>query len=194
MPSGTHEILMTRQRHEAERMGLHYDYRLVLGDKAYSWATKKELPEDGKPILLYEQPVHDRDYALSKKVIIPSGNYGAGVTTLDWARKAKAIKDGDKIIIDAGKHGKYLLKHVPSYEPTAWIFRRIDKSATLEKKASTSVQESTNRYLEKIAITLELYYHKATKKNKWFQPGQAPEGWISKEVRFHKAKKQGPTT
>ena len=40
-------VLFTRQRHEADRAGLHYDYRIVVGDKALSWATKKELPEEG---------------------------------------------------------------------------------------------------------------------------------------------------
>ena len=87
-PPSNSEILFTRQRHEADKAGLHWDYRLVHDDKAYSWATKKELPTPGKSIILFEQPVHDREYALSKKVIIPKGEYGAGITTLDWVRKA----------------------------------------------------------------------------------------------------------
>ena len=30
------QVLFTRQRHEADRAGLHWDYRIVIGDKAYS--------------------------------------------------------------------------------------------------------------------------------------------------------------
>lgn len=89
------KVLLTRQRHDAKRAGLHYDYRIVVGDKAYSWATKKELPDPGKSILLFEQPVHDSAYALSKKVVIPDGEYGAGVTTLDFVRKAQ-VAEGAK--------------------------------------------------------------------------------------------------
>lgn len=89
------KVLLTRQRHEAKRAGLHYDYRIVVGDKAYSWATKKEMPGPGKSILLFEQPVHDATYALSKEVIIPDGEYGAGRTTLEFVRKA-SVGEGAK--------------------------------------------------------------------------------------------------
>ena len=143
MSNSTQSILFTRQRHDAERAGLHYDYRIVVGDKAYSWATKRELPEPGKAIILWEQPVHTADYALSQRVEIPSGQYGAGTTTLDWIKKGTAKFNEDKITVET-KGSKFLIKKMPEhYGKGAWLFKRVD-----------SVSE--NKYLEKISSDLSI--------------------------------------
>jgi primosomal protein N' len=134
-----HDILLVRQRHEADRAGLHFDYRIVIGDKAYSWATKKDLPQPGKSIILHEQPVHDTAYALSKKVVIPKGQYGAGVTTLDKVWKGKAhTKDGEYHLKLKGGE-RFLIKHMPKYGPKSWLFFNItgigqDKKAGVEEE------------------------------------------------------------
>lgn len=130
------DILFTRQRHEADRAGLHYDYRIVIGDKAYSWATKKELPEVGKSIILHEQPIHTSDYALSEKVVIPKGQYGAGVTTLDWVKKGRLEKGKDYYVIHTTAGEKFLLKHIPGYGEKQWLFKQLDTKS--------------NKYLDKI--------------------------------------------
>lgn len=152
-------------------MGLHWDYRLVAGDKAYSWATKKELPEPGRSIILFEQPVHDRDYALSKKVVIPKGSYGAGVTTLDWVRKARIGEHStaDKMTIHTKDGQKFLLKKLKDSEwgDKAWLFRNLGKSgnAYLEKAASLRPAPTlTNRYLVKIAAELQKHQEAALDK------------------------------
>ena len=144
-------VLFTRQRHEAEKAGLHWDYRIVVGDKALSWATKKELPEEGKSIILWEQPVHTADYALSNKVVIPTGQYGAGVTTLDWVKKGKAdIKDG-QIVVHTDE-GRYLLKHLPQYgEGNGWLFRKLKMEKIVEDRSNWLKEKASNKYLEKIA-------------------------------------------
>jgi len=122
---------------------------LVVGDKAHSWATKKELPEEGKSIMFWEQPVHTAHYALSKRVEIPKGQYGAGVTTLDWVKKGKAELGSDKIVIHT-KEGRFLLKKMPSYQDgTGWLFRNLGKEENMEKKAE-------NKYLEKISSDLSI--------------------------------------
>lgn len=132
-------VLFTRQRHEADRAGLHYDYRLVVGDIAHSWATKKEMPEPGKSILLWQQPVHSKHYALSERVEIPKGQYGAGTTTLDWVKKGKAELGQDKIVIHT-EDGRFLLKKMPeNYGEGAWLFRHLEDK-DMEK----------NKYLEKV--------------------------------------------
>jgi hypothetical protein len=137
-------VLFTRQTHVADRAGKHSDYRLVLGNKAYSWATKKELPEIGQSIMLWEQPVHTADYALSKKVVIPKGQYGAGITTLDWVKKGQAQFEDGKIVIHTNE-GRFLLKKMPNYENgSGWLFKQLPKEDKMEKKAE-------NKYLEKIA-------------------------------------------
>jgi hypothetical protein len=51
------------QKHEAERAGTHHDVRFGTKDTGlFSWATKKELPEPGKSIALFQQPVHRYEY------------------------------------------------------------------------------------------------------------------------------------
>jgi SNF2 family DNA or RNA helicase len=156
------EFLFTRQRHEAEKMGLHYDLRLVHGDKAYSFATLKDMPGPGEIISVFEQPVHDRAYALSPKVVIPTGQYGAGVTTLDWVRKAKVASHStpDKLIIFTKDGQKFLLRKAPTKENTSsWIFRNITGMGKSENPYLKKIDEiekkawviESNRYLEKIA-------------------------------------------
>lgn len=137
LPSSDQDILFTRQKHQADRAGLHYDLRMVIGDKAYSWATKKDMPERGGSIILHEQPVHDRGYALSKKVVIPKGQYGAGVTELDWVKKGKLEVGKDYYVVKTKKE-KWLLKPVPSYGEKMWLFKNLSPE---------------NKYLEKIAAT-----------------------------------------
>lgn len=140
MPNLSHnqEVLLTRQRHEADRAGLHYDVRMIVGDLAHSWATKKEMPEPGKAIILWEQPVHDRAYALSKKVVIPKGQYGAGVTTLDWIRKGQISnpeEDEHKFTLSTKNGDRFLFKKLPdSYGKKAWLFKNLTE---VEKQAST---------------------------------------------------------
>ena len=56
-------ILFTVQEHLADKAGPHRDIRLVSGNVALSWATKKDLPVPGQCILIHEQPDHDASYA-----------------------------------------------------------------------------------------------------------------------------------
>jgi len=138
--SHNQEILLTRQRHEADRAGLHFDYRIVVGDRAYSWATKKDLPEPGQSVLLHEQPIHAASYALSKEVIIPKGQYGSGITKLEFVQKGKISnpeESSNKFVIQLNNGQRFLLKHVPGYSEKAWLFKNL-----------TSVD---NKYLEKIS-------------------------------------------
>ena len=111
-PLAGQTLLLTRQRHEADRAGLHWDYRIVAGDKAYSWATKKPMPGPGSAIILHEQPVHTSHYALSKEVVIPPGEYGAGKTTLDFVRKVTVgdHADNDHMTLHLKSGDRYLLK------------------------------------------------------------------------------------
>jgi len=146
------KVLFTRQRHEADRAGLHWDYRLVIGDKAHSWATKKELPEPGKSIMLWQQPVHTAHYALSDKVVIPAGQYGAGTTTLDWVKKGTAEMEKDKIVINTDD-GRFLLKKMPNYEDgSGWLFRNLGKK-DMEKKSTDEAVINAAKKLATIGAT-----------------------------------------
>ena len=162
------EVLFTRQRHEADRAGLHYDVRFVVGDKAYSFATKKDLPIEGNAILLHEQPVHTAHYALTPHITIPKGEYGAGTTTLDFARKVK-VEPGstpEKLVFNT-RGTRYLLKKTDGkYGDRAWLFKNLG-SEKIEKKGYY------NRYLDKAAslIVKSAMFERA----KYKEPGKA--GW-----------------
>lgn len=148
MPPTEQEILFTRQRHEADRAGLHYDIRFVVGDLAYSFATKKDIPEIGKAILLHEQPVHTASYALSQHVVIPKGQYGAGTTTLDFVRKAK-VKPGkaqDSMTIHTGD-GRFLLKKLDEkYGEKAWLFKNLGMEKTATERTYGDVTYPRAKY------------------------------------------------
>lgn len=154
------KILFTRQRHDADRAGLHWDYRIVIGDKAYSWATKKDMPEPGKAIILWEQPVHTADYALRKRIVIPKGQYGSGITTLDYVKKGdiKSDPSGDKHVITLSGSDKtrLLLKKLPnSAKGDAWLFKNLGPEM--------------NKYIEKVAAELQSHQNRAL--NKLNKPG-----------------------
>ena len=209
----TETVLFTRQRHDAKRAGLHFDYRMVVGDKAYSWASHEDLPDMGKAVILHEQPVHTADYALSPRIEIPDGQYGAGVTTLDWVRKAKLVKkDGPKpgqagseyftLHVDgANGREKYLLKHLPKYGEKMWLFKRLpikdedqdalQKSANtnLALKASRALDPYTNAY-DLISKEVESRKKKSVKKNRYLTKIAAKETKPAKpasELRPHQA-------
>lgn len=137
------EILFVCQKHEADRAGLHYDYRIVHGEKAYSWASKKELPKTGEMRVWFEQPIHDSRYALSKKIVIPKGNYGAGVTELVYVKKALVHEDSteSKIKFTTSDSESFLLKKIGNdkYGAKGWLVKNISNSKNLEQ----------NKYLRK---------------------------------------------
>lgn len=176
MPTSKHplsdqDILFTRQRHDAKRAGLHWDYRFVLRDKAYSWSTKKEMPTPGKSIILFEQPVHTAEYALRKRIQIPLGEYGAGLTTLDFVRKAKAYGDGgdpDRLVVHVNGGDRFLLKKLgpAKYGKGSWLFKNLGAEETSEVKKVGIEKKSEmkeNKYLIKIA-------EKAKKEIGWNDP------------------------
>jgi hypothetical protein len=63
------------QKHKAQRAGEHYDIRFGP-DKLYSWATRKEMPESGKGITLFQSPLHSHGYGYFQGEI--GEGYGKG--------------------------------------------------------------------------------------------------------------------
>lgn len=135
------QILFVRQKHDAKRAGLHYDFRVVIGDKAFSWATRKDFPEVGKPTILWEQPVHHASYLNNPDITIPEGQYGAGTQVIDYAQKGNAIVQNDAYHLELNNGDRFLIKKAPdSYGEKAWLFLRKKK-----------VEDKKNPYLEKVA-------------------------------------------
>lgn len=135
------QILFVRQRHDAKRAGLHNDYRVVIGDKAFSWASRKDFPEVGKPTILWEQPIHHAAYLNNPDITIPEGQYGAGTQVIDYAQKGNAIVHKDAYHIELNNGDRFLIKKAPdAYGEKAWLFLRKKK-----------LEDKKNPYLEKIA-------------------------------------------
>lgn len=68
---------LSLQRHTAQKAGVHYDLRLVEGQRAHSWALRHWPETQGDKRLAIQQPTHTADYALNFQGPIKSG-YGAG--------------------------------------------------------------------------------------------------------------------
>lgn len=135
------QILFVRQRHDAKRAGLHNDYRVVIGEKAFSWASRKDFPEIGKPTILWEQPVHHAAYLNNPDITIPEGQYGAGTQVIDYAQKGNAVVQNDAYHLELNNGDRFLIKKAPdSYGEKAWLFLRKKK-----------MEDKKNPYLEKSA-------------------------------------------
>lgn len=135
------QILFVRQRHDAKRAGLHNDYRVVIGEKAFSWASRKDFPEVGKPTILWEQPVHHAAYLNNPDITIPDGQYGAGTQVIDYAQKGNALVENDAYHLELNNGDRFLIKKAPNtYGDKAWLFLRKKK-----------VEDKKNPYLEKVA-------------------------------------------
>lgn len=156
------EILFTRQIHDADRAGRHYDIRLVDGSVAKSWATKKELPEPGKSILLFQQPDHTANYALSEEIEIPKGQYGAGKTKLDFIRKATIEHSENHFTMTTSKGEKFLFKHVPKFGEDAWLFKNLTSIEKTAMKISDLIPTKNNAVLEHIAANPDAYFFHGT--------------------------------
>lgn len=117
--------LFTVQKHNAKRSGLHYDHRIVVGDRAISFVNKTGLPKkSNEKKLAIRTPDHKADYALWEGTI-PSG-YGAGeVKLVDKESAVIKIPSKDKIdlrIYKGPNKGNYVFKQ--TIDPSKWIIIR----------------------------------------------------------------------
>lgn len=191
------DILFTMQHHDADRAGPHNDIRLVIGNVAHSFATRKEPPPPGKAITLYETSLHTKDYALRKHIVIPKGSYGAGTTKLQFVRKAKLIENKEKghFVMETSNGERYLLKPLPlgkDGKNKPWLFKNLGPNKVPDnvKPAKPELEKKANLYLEKIATTIRLYEHRDGGR-KWVVEGNpAPEGdWTKTKITKHITRK-----
>jgi hypothetical protein len=95
------------QLHKARKAGPHHDIR--FGDKElFSWATRKGLPEPGGKRMLFQQPIHSKEYA-DFEGKIPEG-YGAGVVSKSdkgTVLVTEATPDKIKFVLAHKKYPEY---------------------------------------------------------------------------------------
>jgi superfamily II DNA or RNA helicase len=140
------DIILVHQHHQADKAGFHIDWRVVIGNKAYSWATKKPVPPSGGKLILWEQPIHDKGYALSKKVVIPKGQYGAGTTELKYAQRGKAKYERNQYFeLNLNNGDRFYIKKMPSYGDKAWLLVNL---TGMQKKAGASFPDDGKGTIE----------------------------------------------
>lgn len=113
-----------RQRHQAERAGLHEDIRFGNKDTGlFSWAARKGLPAPGQKYLAVQQPLHSHGYGQFEGKI--EKGYGAG--TVEKADEGKALItkiEPNKIHLTLA-HKKYPERYVlfrtPKYGENKWL-------------------------------------------------------------------------
>jgi SNF2 family DNA or RNA helicase len=163
------EVLFTCQKHDAEKAGTHYDYRIVVDGVAHSWATFKDLPKPGESIILHKQPDHTREYSLSSHTI-PTGQYGAGLQVLQYVKKGVIKNESsakDKFVIETNGE-KYLFKHVPNYGGKMWLFKNltpIEKKASdlqIAEKSIGEEEKAIHDYTDRLKTIDNKYLRKAT--------------------------------
>ena len=109
------------QEHNAIRAGLHNDVRMGTR-RMLSWATRKELPEPGKKIQLFQQPVHDEWYKTFQGNLY---GYGAGtVKTKDLGEVLVLETDPGKIKIVTAHTGvpqEFTLVRINEGKKPSWL-------------------------------------------------------------------------
>lgn len=187
------QILFVRQRHDAKRAGLHNDYRVVIGDKAFSWASKKDFPEVGKPTILWEQPVHHASYLNNPDITIPEGQYGAGRQVIDYAQKGSATVGENVYHLDLNNGDRFLIKKAPdSYGEKAWLFMRKNAlskvSPELEKVAIPEKNEVIGG--DPLAHAAYRYLNKKASENPYLEKAAALGNKDMESARAHINKKR----
>lgn len=140
-------VEFTIQEHFADRAGRHFDIRIILNGKAYSFATKKDFPKrPGSIIGVFLQPVHTEEYSHWEGEI-PKGKYGSGQVKL-WDSGKAIIKASDqtpkafKIDFFGEKlTGSYAF--IPGKGEKSWMMIRMNPVPTLP-------QVDANEYTTKI--------------------------------------------
>jgi len=123
------------QEHQADRAGRHLDVRLGDKDKGlYSWATRKGMPEAGKPTALFRQPLHSHDYGEFEGEI-PKGSYGAGTVRQQERGKALVTETGPEGLSIATDRGRWRLV-APKGDDDRWLVAKASPPPPRHVKTS----------------------------------------------------------
>jgi hypothetical protein len=126
------------QNHVAKKAGQHYDLRLILDGKAYSWAARNLPAKSGDRTLAVRQPDHTSEYA-TWEGNIPEG-YGAGNVRLFSSDKVEVTKSApDHITFNVykstGDTEHYTLIHTGGDD---WLFTNSTPTKTTRPEIDIS--------------------------------------------------------
>jgi hypothetical protein len=124
-----------RQRHNAQKAGLHQDVRLGR-NKMMSWATRKELPQPGQKTALYPSGLHDQSYMHFQGRI--GKGYGKGhVSTLDKGEVQilKATPNSIKFATaHTGEPEVYSMVRIHGKDKPFWLITNQTPTETVAEK------------------------------------------------------------
>lgn len=145
------------QEHFARKAGKHYDYGLVIGPRAFSWASRYLLPKTtSQKFSILRQPDHKSEYATFSGTI-PEGQYGAGKVSVIFNTDCIVIKSSDsniKLVITDGEfRGVYsFIKK----NQNAWIVvRNLDLTHEYAGKQNYSSKVSDTMWSDPNVIASE---------------------------------------
>lgn len=118
---------LVRQKHEADRAGLHEDLRIGTPAGMYSWAVPKFLPEDTAKRLAVRQPLHSWDYNEFSGVI-PEG-YGKGsVSRIEKSPVAILKSSPNHVMFTRGDSKDAPIYNLIRTQDRNWLLSRYRKS------------------------------------------------------------------
>jgi hypothetical protein len=122
------------QSHDAKRAGRHSDIRLSDGRTAFSWASRKGIPEPGQKVMVIRQPDHTPAYMKFKGRI--TSDYGKGRVRISREGLAKIRKSGKNRIsfalLDKQNPQELSLIRTPKYGKNRWLM--INRTPTTKTR------------------------------------------------------------
>lgn len=117
------------QKHLAEKAGPHYDIRLNDGSRAFSFASRKELPGPGQKTLVNETYTHSPSY-MGFEGVLRTG-YGKGTV---------ALQQRGEVLITGAAKDKVKFVTVNDKYPSEFVLLRLkDKQWLLNNVTATHV-------------------------------------------------------
>ena len=122
-------------KHYAKRAGIHYDLRIEVGNKLYSFACRKGIPTTtGKKVLLVRQPDHEKKW-LNFQGEIPSGEYGAGKLVIWDKGTYNLVEKNDKVLVLNFKGNKIKGRYIiVKLEKNNYLIFKSNKKEEKKKK------------------------------------------------------------
>lgn len=144
------------QEHNAQRAGKHNDVR--FGDPSrglMSWATRKELPEPGGKIGLFQQPLHRHSYMNFQGTL---NGYGSGTVRQKQKGQVKVVHvtPGYIHLATSEDSPRHFALIKPGDESRRWLMYNITKPPTEEPLAAPIKQAAdAPKHVPTVAVDLD---------------------------------------
>jgi hypothetical protein len=141
------EWRLNEQSHDAATAGLHSDLRLSDGKTAFSWASRKGIPEPGGKVLVVRQSDHSPDYFGWSGIIADGYGRGKVKSVREGTAKIQSAS-GDKIkavLLDSKNPQHLTFVRTPRYGPDHWLL--INTTPTPESRPDIPLGKPTTKQI-----------------------------------------------